>query len=485
MANEIDLLTGRVASYPTVPSSIFDFSDNMPCMYPSHPVHPLTPPEYMQQYAGCGMQVQQQYAVGSHGVPVPEKGVYEINMDAYGRKLMPSFVRVPQGGYHHQQQPSGYAGLPPPGITHPGNQYYAPQQHHIEATIPGKNYAAELHARQEARRLQEQQAQQPEEKPTGGVSAHLDYDMEEMTDFVGTMAQSLVLGQMSHDKLLPSYRKFVYQILSSTRLPSSTILLGLCYLRERMTQPQMSGMARQDNNVYRLLTISLLLASKFLDDNTFQNKSWSEVTNIPVQELNLLEKDWLKEIRWNLHIDPEGTKGFSQYKSTWEAWVKRKAAAATPALAPIDTTNLRSRSHSTYSPVQPYPAQQQQQSIYTPPHSTVMTDRSIHLPPVRATQPTEGYWGWNLADYSPPSAPQTGPTTPENHHFGWPAAPYGNPAQPAPQQPSFSRLPPIVGYHPHTWHAHHGHTPSGCFQCRQQTTENFFANSNYGQPITA
>ncbi|KAI5845390.1 hypothetical protein BZA05DRAFT_342548 [Tricharina praecox] len=462
----------------------------MPCMYPPHPGHPLTPPEYLQQYAGCGMQIQHQYPVGAHGLPVPEKGLYEINVDAYGRKIMPSFVRVPQAGYHHpqqqQQQQSGYAGLPPPGITHPGSQYYAPQQR-IEATIPGgKSYAAELHARQEARRLQEQQqAQQAEEKPTGGVSAHLDYDMEEMTDFVGTMAQRLVLGQMTHDKLLPSYRKFVYQILSSTRLPSSTILLGLCYLRERMAQPQMPGMTRQDNNVYRLLTISLLLASKFLDDNTFQNKSWSEVTNIPVQELNALEKEWLKEMRWNLHIDPEGTKGFSQYKNTWEAWVKRKAVAAAPALAlaPIDT-NIRARSHSTFSPVQPYPVQQQQQqqSMYTPPHSTIMTDRSIHLPPVRPTQPSDGYWGWNPADYSPPSAPETGPTTPENHHFGWAAVPYGNPPQPA---PTFSRLPPIANYHPHAWHSHHGHTAAGCFQCRQQTTENFFANANYGQPITA
>jgi hypothetical protein len=474
MANEIDLLTGRVVPHP----ARSDIPDNMPCMYPPQSHLPLTPPEYLHQYNGCGMQINQhQFAVGAQAFP--EKGVYEINVDPYGRKHMPpSFVRVSQG-YHHPQQQTNYVGLPPPGITHPGSQYYAPVGHQRRIDAPmvvDENYARHQ-ARQQDVRRQEQPA--VEEKPIGGVSAHLDYEMDEMTDFVGAMAQQLVLGQLTHDKLLPSYRKFVYQILSSTRLPSSTILLGLVYLRERTTLPPVAGSALRQDNVYRILTISLLLASKFLDDNTFQNKSWSEVTNIPVQELNALEKEWLRDIKWNLHIDPEGTKGFSQYKNMWEAWVKKKAI--TPPLTPIDT-NLRSRSHSTFSPVQLFP---HQQPLYTPPHSTIMSDRSIQLPPVRpAQQPTEGAYpwgGWSLADYSPLSAPETGPTTPESH-FGWSTVSYGNPVQPAPQQSNFSRLPPIVTYH--GWHGHH-HSAAGCFQCRHQSTEGFFANANYGQPITA
>jgi hypothetical protein len=468
MANEVDLLTGRVASYPTAPHRVRNEAiSNMPCM---NPYLPLTPPEYYPQYA----MNQHQYAASSQGLP--EKGVYEINVDAFGRKVMPSFVRIAPGcrPFVHQ---AAYYGLPPPGIVHPTSIHHARvhgPQRHVEATIPvDENYHQQ--AMPEVRR-QEQPAAQ--EEKVGGVSAHLDYEMEEMTDFVGTMAQRLVLGQMNHDKLLPSYRKFVHQILSSTRLPCATILLGLVYLRERMQAAPMCTMPREDVNVYRMLTIALLLASKFLDDNTFQNKSWSEVTSIPVQELNALEKDWLKDMRWNLHVDSDGNKGFSQLKATWDAWMK-KAAAPAPALAPIDTNNLRPRAHSTFSPTgSAYP--------FTPPQSGILSDRTIQLPPVRANQPTEGgYWGWNLGgDYSPPSAPHTGPPTPENMHYGWPATNYGNP-QPTPRQGSFSRLPPIVPYHPHGWHHHHH--PQGaasCFHCRQQGSENFF-NANYGQPIMA
>jgi hypothetical protein len=486
MADEIDLLTGRVASLSTaVPLKPvgYDSAVNMPCMYTPHPHLPLTPPEYLQQYNGCGMRINQhQYAVGAQGLPLPEKGVYEINVDSYGRKLLPSFVPAPQG-YHHAQQQATYNGHPPPGITHPGGQYYIPSVLQPQRRADVVDEFAQL-SRQEARRPEQPAAAAApaaaavvEEKPTGGVSAHLDYDMDEMTEFVGTMAQRLVAGQQAQERMLPSYRKFVYQILSSTRLPSSTILLGLVYLRERVAMPKMAAQLRQEH-VYRLLTISLLLASKFLDDNTFQNKSWSEVTHIPVQELNLLEKEWLRDIKWNLHIDPEGTKGFSQYKAMWESWVKKNATTTVvPPLAPIET-NLRARSHSTFSPVPLYPPAHQH---YTPPHSGILSDKIVQLPPVRPTsQVDSGYWSYR-ADYSPPSAPQTGPTTPEGH-FGWS---FPNASQAVPQQTGYSRLPPIVGYNPHGWHGHHPHSTCSCYHCRQQNSEGYFMAAGYGQPITA
>ncbi|KAI5777835.1 hypothetical protein EDC01DRAFT_623557 [Geopyxis carbonaria] len=442
----------------------------MPC-YPTQPHLPPTPPEYIQQYSSCGMQVNQhQYPMGSQGLP--EKGVYEINIDPYGRKLMPSFVRVSAQGYHAGQQPN-YSGLPPPGITHPSSQYY-PQTGHAtqrrtEAPLPTED-AYGYPSRQDVRR---QDAVQPEEKPTGGVSAHLDYDMDEITEFVGHMAQRLVIGKPP-ERLLPSYRKFVFQILSSTRLPSSTILLGLVYLRERVQMPHMIGLRME--HVYRLLTICLLLASKFLDDNTFQNKSWSEVTNIPVGELNELEKDWLKDIKWNLHVDPEGTKGFSQYRTMWEAWMKKNTSSTvSPPLAPIDT-NARPRSHSTFSPVPMYPSHQH----YNSSHPTVTPEWSVQLPPVRSSQHESPQW-WSTGDYSPPSAPETGPATPEGY-FGWSAPAFGTSTQPPPQT-NYSRLPPIVpSYGHHSWN-NHIHGVCSCGYCRQGS-EGYFVPT-YGQPITA
>lgn len=57
---------------------------------------------------------------------------------------------------------------------------------------------------------------QKEDKPTGGVAAHLDYDMDLMSSFVAEMAQGIVAPGVHPTT---QFRKYVSQILSSTRLP--------------------------------------------------------------------------------------------------------------------------------------------------------------------------------------------------------------------------------------------------------------------------
>ncbi|KAI2769945.1 hypothetical protein DTO012A8_5081 [Penicillium roqueforti] len=165
----------------------------------------------------------------------------------------------------------------------------------MDATMPPH------YRRQEAAPMQ-QQLEQPrkEEKATGGVAAHLDYEMDRMSDFVAEMAQGIIYPGSS---VPPQFRKYVFQILSSTRLPSSTILLGLFYLasRMRLVSAKRAFTKADSSQVYRMLTVALLLGSKFLDDNTFQNKSWAEVSNIPVAELNHMELEWLFAFDWKIH----------------------------------------------------------------------------------------------------------------------------------------------------------------------------------------
>ena len=146
--------------------------------------------------------------------------------------------------------------------------------------------------------------QPKEEKPAGGVSAYLDYEMEQMAGFVSEMAQGMyalyksricladigIIRSVKPNALVPpAFRKYVLQVLSSTRLPIAAILLDLLYLSTHMTMLSASGRyTTGSGQVYRMLVTSLQLGSKLLDDNTSQNRSWSEVSNIPVSELNLM-----------------------------------------------------------------------------------------------------------------------------------------------------------------------------------------------------
>lgn len=318
-------------------------------------------------------------------------------------------------------------------------------------------------------------------------------------------------------------RKFVLQILSSTRLPSSTILLGLVYLKDRMAMLNLSAPSRDPLFFHRMLTIALLLASKFLDDNTFQNKSWSEVTGLPVADLNTLEKTWLEEIGWHLHVDPEGTKGFSQYKLMWESYRKNGSKASAPALAPINTNIRRHHRQSQSTIITPdlqsmwkeyngteYPTVSgrksyelmtpaepiyQDSGYYSHSHSEVGSDRlPIQLPPPQPQhrQETNGYWAhvietqmdYSALEYSPPSAPETGPPTPVEYGHAW-AGSAGFPSaaiNPPHQSSNYSRLPPpIPSYHQHlgqTWRA------PFCGYAYGQRSESYLMTS-FGQPVTA
>lgn len=148
-----------------------------------------------------------------------------------------------------------------------------------------------------------------------------------MAEYVAEMAVELVAPRSA---ITPAFRKFCSQILTSTRLPKTTILLGMNYLSKRVNGLKMSGPFHpHEGQVWRMLTIALLLGSKFLDDNTFQNRSWSDVSGIPVAELNKLEADWLIGIDWNLYVNLERSQDYNAWLDNWREWMDRKKMAQT------------------------------------------------------------------------------------------------------------------------------------------------------------
>ncbi|EPY52951.1 cyclin Clg1 [Schizosaccharomyces cryophilus OY26] len=165
---------------------------------------------------------------------------------------------------------------------------------------------------------------------TGGVSANLDYKMDQMVEYLSIMtcklyARFLNNAQMhslanSLPSLVFSFRKFVLQVLTSTRLPRASCLLALSYISDRLDAASQSSEFLNHwtketpfFQICALLTSALILANKYLDDNTFTNQSWSQVTGFRTQLLNKFEQDWLVSMSWNLSPGPRGQKA-------WEWW---------------------------------------------------------------------------------------------------------------------------------------------------------------------
>ncbi|KAI0932798.1 hypothetical protein AcW1_000181 [Taiwanofungus camphoratus] len=107
----------------------------------------------------------------------------------------------------------------------------------------------------------------------------------------------------------PAYIRFMQKVLETTQVSHSVIVLSLHYIyrmkaRNRFT----SGQAGSE---YRVAVAALMMANKFVDDNTYTNKTWSEVSGIDLAEVNKMEKEFLLGIDFGLYVD----------KTTYDSWL--------------------------------------------------------------------------------------------------------------------------------------------------------------------
>ncbi|PGH06753.1 hypothetical protein GX51_02194 [Blastomyces parvus] len=177
------------------------------------------------------------------------------------------------------------------------------------------------------------------------------------------------------------FRKWVTTILSTTQVSQNVVLLALLFIyRLKKFNPAVRG---KRGSEFRLMTIALMMGNKFLDDNTYTNKTWAEVSGISVQEIHIMEVEFLSNVRYNLFVT----------KSEWEQWHTKLGIFADyfakAARLPLDSE-----------------AQPTTPTTHASPHLTPTTPTSAtHLPgrPPKLPSPT------GLTSYVPPHHPKYTP----------------------------------------------------------------------------
>jgi hypothetical protein len=107
------------------------------------------------------------------------------------------------------------------------------------------------------------------------------------------------------------FRKWVTTILSTTQVTQNVIILALLFVyRLKTLNPSVKG---KPGSEYRLLTVALMLGNKFLDDNTYTNKTWAEVSGISVAEVHIMEVEFLSNMKYALFTSAE----------EWNQWQNR------------------------------------------------------------------------------------------------------------------------------------------------------------------
>lgn len=126
---------------------------------------------------------------------------------------------------------------------------------------------------------------------------------------------------------------FVVNILRTTQVSQSVVIVSLYYIYRLKTRR--AGLVGQPGSEYRLFLISLILANKFLDDYTYTNKTWADLSNTPLKEVTKMELQMYAGIGANANVTPSdyawwctALKGLKQQRDIDLQWLHSRNSAA-------------------------------------------------------------------------------------------------------------------------------------------------------------
>lgn len=102
---------------------------------------------------------------------------------------------------------------------------------------------------------------------------------------------------------LISLHRYLERVLSFAPCSNSCFIIALIYI-DRIIQNN-ADFILNSLSVHRMLITSVMVATKFLDDETFNNQYYAKVGGLQVSELNALERLFLRLIRFDLPVPDE------------------------------------------------------------------------------------------------------------------------------------------------------------------------------------
>jgi hypothetical protein len=137
----------------------------------------------------------------------------------------------------------------------------------------------------------------------------------------------------SREQLLPAHQfvAFMQKVLETTQVSQSVIVLALHYIYRLKHSRSIAHLQVNPGSEWRVAISGLMLANKFVDEwdlscfcaqwrgadvmnlsNTYTNKTWSEVSGVPLAYLNAAEKECLQGLEYDLYVN----------KEEYDSWLK-------------------------------------------------------------------------------------------------------------------------------------------------------------------
>ncbi|OAL70296.1 hypothetical protein A7D00_5262 [Trichophyton violaceum] len=175
----------------------------------------------------------------------------------------------------------------------------------------------------------------------------------------------------------PGFKKWVTTVLTTTQVSKNVILLALLFIyRLKKFNPAVRG---KRGSEFRLMTIALMMGNKFLDDNTYTNKTWAEVSGISVQEIHVMEVEFLSNVRYNLFVTKEEWSQWLAKLSVFSSYFEKASRLSLD----VYSANQSARASPVHSPLTPamdnYRASQQTASQVYPTSSQAVNSSQARL----------------------------------------------------------------------------------------------------------
>ena len=99
-----------------------------------------------------------------------------------------------------------------------------------------------------------------------------------------------------------SLSKYIDRICRYASLHEDALICALIYIDRYLLASRVDLTAHE---IHRLFLIAAVSASKFLNDDFFENRYYAEIGGISINEFNFLEIDFMETINYSLYVDKD------------------------------------------------------------------------------------------------------------------------------------------------------------------------------------
>jgi hypothetical protein len=124
-------------------------------------------------------------------------------------------------------------------------------------------------------------------------------------------------GQLEHptpvsQKLISDFYAFVYKTIktASPNITPTVLMTSLLYvkrLRHKTNQIKSGNRAE-----FRIWLTSLILADSFMNDHSFSNKSWAQISGFSAKECSIMQRELLSTLDYNLNCSEHEFKAWTK-----------------------------------------------------------------------------------------------------------------------------------------------------------------------------